>query len=296
MKQKWNYQHYIDLEYLFHRDVNISPTRLHKRDRDIFIKSGTELPGNPPADHELTDLWIRERIRHEFPGQENKSPGAIFRDGLSVLKVVCVIIGIFLGVGAGLSFFTYSGSTPVNVFHFLIIFVFSQIGLTLLLASSLIFRRLTGSVSVPPFYSLFFGKLLKKVITMIGSQWNRTLSAEKRDSINQAMGLARSHGRRYGSLFYWPLFTLSQLLAFFFNGGLLAATLFKISTSDLAFGWQSTLQFGAASLHRLIEIIALPWSWFIPDTIAYPSLAEVEGSRIILKEGIYHLTTENLVS
>jgi len=296
MKQKWNYQNYIDLEYLFHKDTDLSPTLLHKRDRNIFIKNSNILTDKDVTDHELTALWIRDRIKHEFPEKEDKSPGEIFRDGLAALKVLSVILGISLGVGAGLSFFTYSGSRPVNVFHFLIIFIFSQILLTFLLASSLLIRRLTGSVTIPPFYSLFFGNLLKKIINITGRQWNRNLSAEKRNSVSQAMGLAKSHSRKYGSLFYWPMFTLSQLLAFFFNGGLLAATLFKISTSDLAFGWQSTLQFGAASLHKLIGIIALPWSWFIPEGIAYPSLAEIEGSRIILKEGIYHLTTKDLVS
>ncbi|MBW2660389.1 MAG: DUF2868 domain-containing protein, partial [Deltaproteobacteria bacterium] len=231
------------------------------------------------------------------PGKENKSPGEIFLDSHSALKVLLVILGIILGVGAGLSFFTYSGTTPVNVFHFLIFFVFSQILLTFLLAFSLLFRRLTGTaMSLPSFYSLFFGKLFKKLIQVTSKQWNKNLSASKRDSANQAMGLVKSQGRKYGSLFYWPLFTLSQILTFFFNIGLLGATLFKISTSDLAFGWQSTLQFGAASLYKIIQLIALPWSWFIPRAIAYPSLEEIDGSRILLKEGIYHLATKDLVA
>ncbi len=297
MKQKWDYQNYIDLEYLFHEDIDDPPARLHERDRNIFLEKGGQPDDNPPDHHGLISLWLDERIHHEFPGKENKSPGEIFLDSHSALKVLLVILGIILGVGAGLSFFTYSGTTPVNVFHFLIFFVFSQILLTFLLAFSLLFRRLTGTaMSLPSFYSLFFGKLFKKLIQVTSRQWNKNLSASKRDSANQAMGLVKSQGRKYGSLFYWPLFTLSQIVTFFFNIGLLGATLFKISTSDLAFGWQSTLQFGAASLYKIIQLIALPWSWFIPSAIAYPSLEEIDGSRILLKEGIYHLATKDLVA
>jgi hypothetical protein len=43
-------------------------------------------------------------------------------------------------------------------------------------------------------------------------------------------------------------------------------------------------------------VVASPWSWFVPEANSYPSLAEIEGSRIILKEGIYHLTTGNLIA
>jgi len=297
MKQNWNYQNYIDLEYFFHEDADNPPMQLHERDRDIFLEKAGELVDNPPDQHKLISLWLNERIHHEFPGKENKSPGEIFLDSHSALKVLLVIIGIFLGVGAGLSFFTYSGTTPVNVFHFLIFFVFSQILLTFLLACSLLLRRLTGTtVSLPSFYSLFFGTLFKKLVQVTSKQWNRNLSASKKDSANQAVGLVKLQGRKYGSLFYWPLFTLSQILTFYFNIGLLGATLFKISTSDLAFGWQSTLQFGAASLYKIIQLIALPWSWFIPRVTAYPSLEEIEGSRILLKEGIYHLATKDLVA
>jgi hypothetical protein len=46
----------------------------------------------------------------------------------------------------------------------------------------------------------------------------------------------------------------------------------------------------------LIKIVALPWSWFVPPEISHPSLAQIEGSRIVLKDGIYHLATQDLVS
>ena len=51
-----------------------------------------------------------------------------------------------------------------------------------------------------------------------------------------------------------------------------------------------------AQIHSLVSWMALPWSWAMPDTFAVPSLAQIEGSRILLKEGIQGLATENLVA
>jgi len=296
MKRKWNYQDCIDLEYFFHKDIDELPEYLHTRDRNIFIKKWQGSDTGSINHRELVSFWLEDRLHREFSGEENRSPGEIFRDSLSLLKGICAIAGTFIGITAGLSFFTYSGTTPVNVFHFILFFVLSQIVLTLLLGSSLFLRGIKGKIVLPSFYILLFGKLFRKIILLVSKQWQKNLSADKRQSVTYVLGLINAHNRVYGSLFYWPLFTLSQILALFFNTGLLAATLLKISTSDLAFGWQSTLQFSGSSLHKLVTFLALPWSWFIPQSFAFPSLEEIEGSRILLKEGIYLLATENLVS
>jgi hypothetical protein len=70
----------------------------------------------------------------------------------------------------------------------------------------------------------------------------------------------------------------------------------KVLGSDIAFGWQSTVQFSPQLVHNTVKIISLPWAWIIPDEIAYPALTEIVGSRIVLKDGIYHLATQDLVA
>jgi len=134
------------------------------------------------------------------------------------------------------------------------------------------------------------------LISFFHKQWLRNFSAKKRGSISHAFGIVKSHSNMYGSLFYWPFFSLSQLFAIGFNIGLLAVTLLKILASDLAFGWQSTLQLSSDGIYQTVKLIALPWSWMLPQQISYPSLTEIDGSRIILKEGIYHLATQDLIA
>ncbi|HHD57451.1 MAG TPA: DUF2868 domain-containing protein, partial [Desulfobulbaceae bacterium] len=100
----------------------------------------------------------------------------------------------------------------------------------------------------------------------------------------------------YGPIFVLPFFLLVQLAAIGFNLGVEAAILLKVVGTDVAFGWQSTLQPSAEAVFHLVRLIALPWSWALPAGIGYPTLAQIQGSQMVLKEGIYHLSTGDLVS
>jgi hypothetical protein len=122
------------------------------------------------------------------------------------------------------------------------------------------------------------------------------LDGRKRDAIAAAVGLFQSRKQVYGSLFYWPAFNLLQGFAVCFNIGLLGATLAILSGSDVAFGWQSTLQVSSQAVYHLVQTISLPWRWIVPPALSHPSLEAIEGSRIILKEGIHSLSTGDLVS
>ncbi len=296
MKPIWRYKDIIDLEYFFHLDRDADEDVLHVRDRTILLDE-QNLPVN---ERELTRdrlirLWLNVRIAREFPDDERRSPGAIFADTHFLAKNLAVVTGVAIGLLSGLSFFGYTGRTPVNVFHFLLLFVFSQVVLAGLLGSSWLVRFTLPRVKPPSFYSFLFRGLMKRLVSFLHKQWLRSLSADRRASIGEALGIVRARSGIYGFLFYWPLFALAQLFAIGFNTGLLAATFVKITTSDLAFGWQSTLQVSGEALHRAVQLVALPWSW-LPIPGAYPTLAEIEGSRIVLKEGIYHLATRDLIA
>ena len=135
-----------------------------------------------------------------------------------------------------------------------------------------------------------------RIVLWARSRVAEKLGADHRSRMDSTLGIIRSKGSTYGFLFFLPIFILTQLFAIGFNLGLLTTTLFKVITADIAFGWQSTLQLSSAAVHSLVQKIALPWSWLAAGDPAYPSLAQIEGSRIILKEGIYHLSTPDLVS
>ncbi len=300
MKKNWNYQHIIDLEYFFHRDIGGNSKKTHERDRTIFLdtQKDQDRPNQPrkTTRKNLIWAWLTTRTSKEFGVADKRSPGTIFTDTLLLAKNISTLKGVIVGLVAGLSFFTYTGTTPVNVFHFLLFFVVPQLVFVALLATACLLHLVRPRAAPPSFYSFFFRAMTTKAIATLHKQWLKTFSAEKRGSITHAFGIIKSRSNIYGSLFNWPVFILFQLFAIGFNLGLLATTLLKILASDLAFGWQSTLQLSAEGIYQAVKFIALPWSWFLPQSVSFPSLAEIEGSRIILKEGIYHLATQNLIA
>lgn len=297
MKTSWNYHDIINFEYFCHLDQDTDATDLHRRDRNILL-SHQERIGNKGSlpRRELLRLWIAARIDSDFPSPSRNSPGALLIDALRLAKKLAMVIGLVVGLGSGFSFFTYSGSTPINVFHFLLFFVASQTILACLVLGACLLRLFLPTAAPPSFYSLLFRGMLRRLAAFVHKPLLQTFDAEKRAGYTHALDVFRTRSAVYGSLFYWPLFGLVQLFAVFCNIGLLVATMVKIATSDLAFGWQSTLQISGQVLHRAAQLVASPWSWFLPASTSYPSIAEIEGSRIILKDGIYHLATGNLVA
>jgi hypothetical protein len=297
MNDRLDYRDLIDLEYLFSLDKHTGSQEKHRRDRQLYFDLqnglGKNFSDEPAA---LLKGWVDRRRAALFSSPTTKSPGAIVADVNLLSTVLLGVKGVLAGLLAGLLFFSYSGTTPVNVFHFLLLFIFPQLFLTALLLATVSIRSFLPGVKVPSFYSFLFRSLAGRVIGFLSRRLQSGLNKQERLNLRAALGVVQVNSRVYGSLSYWPLFLLAQLFGIAFNAGLLAATLVKIAASDLAFGWQSTIQVSSAAVHRLTEMLALPWLYFVPGHLAVPSLEEIEGSRIILKEGIYHLSTRDLVA
>ncbi|SDP65540.1 DUF2868 domain-containing protein [Desulforhopalus singaporensis] len=295
MKSSPQYKDLINLEYFFHQDSATDIDTLRRRDRAISM--ALEQDGGHPvlSSPERITGWIRARAGTEFTGPDRKSPGDLFCDLLRIARIASCLKGFLAGTVAGLVFFTYKGTMPVNVFLFMVLFIAPQLALGLILLLLLIVRRVVPGLTVIPLNSFYFHTILNTIVAFFRKHWFRHLSGERRASAEHALGILTGRKRVYGSIFYWPVFTLAQLLGLSFNVGLLGVTFIKVVSSDLAFGWQSTIQLSGEAVLQLVQLLALPWSWFITGG-GYPGLAEIEGSRIILKEGIYHLSTGDLVA
>jgi hypothetical protein len=300
MKSLWRIQDIIDLEYFLQQDKErTSPEDLQKireRDRHIYqeiIASGGGGQETPDRNF-LLGLWLQARREEDGPGGNNLLPGRLTTEIYGKLRTLFPALGILTGLAAGLSFFTYTGTAPLNVFHYLAAFVLLQLAFLGLLACSLIYRAKKPSRPPALLTSLVTG-LMIRLYQAAGRRLLARMSADKRNSFQTTLGILKGK-RHYAPLLFWPVILLTQLFAIGFNTGLLAITLFKVTSTDIAFGWQSTIQFSAEAIFHFVRVLALPWSWCVSSALAYPSLPEIEGSRIILKDGIYHLTTLNLIS
>jgi hypothetical protein len=304
MKTRWRINDLIDLEYFLKSDENSGDESARKaqvqQDRDIYlshiepiIKTGGRL-----SRRSIIGLWLKQRrvAEKEALGSDTILPGEAFQEIHRLFLYAFAILGYFTGVGLAFSFLIYSGTRPLNVSIYVGTFIIIQILLLLLLVGFSLVRWVNRSVvRTSLLYSLVSG-LLVKLLVKVKSEALKKLSGKRRGSIQLAIGLAQGKKRIYGSLFYWPVFILSQVFGIGFNLGVLSATLLRVLGTDIAFGWQSTVQLSTHMVYDLVKIIAVPWSWFVPSDVAYPSLAEIEGSRIVLKDGIYHLATQDLVS
>ncbi len=243
-------------------------------------------------------LWLHEmrakvkvEISHPF-----LFPGNFYEEIHKILKILFLILGILAGISLCTSFFSYTGTNPLNVAYFIAITVLPQIFLlTILLLSFFLAKQNIITKKQFGIYG-FTGVCVEKFMLWSGKKIFGKMSGIDREKILTLLGIIREGKIVYGFLFFWPVFILFQLFAMGFNAGVLGSTLFHVMFFDTAFGWQSTVQVNAHNVYKIVSMIAAPWSWFIPPDIAFPGPAEIQGSRMILKDGILHLTTINLVS
>jgi hypothetical protein len=299
MKSTWRYRDIIDLEYFLQQDKErISPAELlavRQRDRQIYQerikpKSVSENPDR----RFLLGQWLEARREDERSGGKSLLPGQLTEEVYVRLCVLFPAVGVLAGFGAGFSFFTYTGTAPLNVFHYLALFVALQLFILLVLACALLVRA-SKSLPAPSLLSSLAAGLFIRLFQAAAEKLLAGMPAEKRNAFHATVGLIKGKGY-YSPLFYWPVFFIIQLFAVGFNIGLLSITLYKVAVTDIAFGWQSTIRFSPDAIFQFVHVVALPWSWCMSSALAHPSLREIEGSRIILKDGIAHLATGDLIS
>ena len=303
-KPAWRIRDVIDLEYFLKIDEeeeeNSARPSHAKRDREIYLKyiQPMESPGQILNPRHALRIWLEARrgMEKSEAGPGRLFPGEIFDEIYRLLLYAMLIIGFFIGAGLAFSFLNYRGTEPLNVASYLGGFVLTQILLLLILLILYLIRSWNKAPIRSSIIFILITGLMSRLMRRIRHESLKVLSGSRRDSLEAAVGLIQGKGRVYGTLFYWPIFLLWQSYMIALNLGLLGATLLKVIGADIAFGWQSTIQFGASLVFELVEAIAFPWSWFVPAGTAYPTLAQIEGSHMVLKDGIYHLATQDLVS
>ena len=291
---KISLENIIDLDYLMTLDDNLDSKEDIKsrelKDRKIYSKC----QDSSKTDRDLLLSWLEFRKKEEGVPL---MPGTFFSSLYTSMVYMMILLGFFAGITTVYSFLAYHGAKPVNVTSFIAWFVVLQM-IFVLLTTVVVIRKTVGKDKssagsiVHAFVSFLFFDVIFKFLKKRG--WG--FLNQNIDTLEYVSGFVRSKGREYSSLFFWPFFILTSLFAFSFSAGVLGGTFLKIVVSDMAFGWQSTLMTSSYNIHSIVSFIALPWSWFLPDSIVTPSLEQIEGSRIILKYGISVLSTENLTS
>ena len=299
---RWSISDLIDLEYFALRDEEQPEAQLEQRDRETYLHSiKPHLDAKAESEsfrHSALSTWL-EQMRAQYQkegGIQAILPGQAFADARRLIGLIVFVIGIISGGGLALSMLMYHGQEPVNVSVYFGILVVVQVLIVLLTLRFFFIRTSPGSLKKYSVLYPLLGELLRRMMDKIIRSAAKHSSGRQRQSMEAVFGIALAKHTLYSRVIFWTIFALVQSFGIAFNLGVVAVTLIRVFTADLAFGWQSTLQLSSQAVHALVRVLAAPWAWIIPPGIAYPSLEQIEGSRMVLKDGIYHLVTSDLVS
>ena len=300
---KWRATDLIDFEYLLReRSGKNLDDAVADEDRHIyqaFINNHPEMGEKPESSHRsaLFKYWLyqkKEGIKASN-AEEAVLPGEAAAETLSLTRWITGIAGILFGAGLCGALLAYAGEDPINIFSCLWVMVAPQLILLMLLGASSVFRATGPGRSTGGVYPLLTGIFRRFIKRLINSRYS-ALSAGRRTQIETVTGLIGQSRTIYGPVLFRPIFIIGQIFGVCFNVGIIGVLLLRVSITDLAFGWQSTLQPAAETVYRIVDTIAVPWSWFLPEPIAHPTIAQIEGSQFVLKEGMAHLNSGDLVA
>jgi hypothetical protein len=294
----------IDLDFLVSLDDNDdNQAALHaclERDRKIYQQIGSD--GQTESDLIWAWFEIRKKAFVASHTSMNQAvlPGVVFSAIYRWMVMVLIISGLAMGCIAAGSFLAYHGSQPINVTVFLALFVIAPFVLSVFSIAGLLFRRFSGRSDMGTRLFFTFQTLLESICFNLLPKAVKRIKKSMPDSWGPVFDMDylifQHRMKSYQGLFFYPFFNLATVFAVMFSTGTLGSVLFKILVSDMAFGWQSTLITSAQTVHELVSIMALPWSFIFSDGISFPLLEQIQGSRIILKDGIAVLATPDLIS
>ncbi|MDQ8202355.1 DUF2868 domain-containing protein [Pelagicoccus sp. SDUM812003] len=285
----WSLSEQVAFECALARDERESWRALRERDQSL------ELPGELWSPREnrrgIARAWLRERLRRD---PVVKLAADSVMQSLGVAGQLLAALGGLMGVAAATAALAYTGQAPINVSAFFFVFVLLQALLAVaLLLAFLMPAGLKELLVAGPIFRVsrfVLRLLLEKTQALAG----RFLAGQNRHDAAEIAGLARSRLALHGRQLKWLSFRKIQGAALCFNLGALAALLVSVFFSDRAFGWQTTLELRAEQAQRVTELVASPWSWRLGEGVGYPTVEQIEGSRIVLKDGIQSLETDDL--
>ncbi|MEY6433333.1 DUF2868 domain-containing protein [Thioalkalicoccus limnaeus] len=299
-----DFDDYVDQDERTVRENPAIRRSLAERDRALYLGGIQEATAgvaeHSPKHRSLTlRLWLSARRTMDDEETRARQPGQLFARGQRLVTIGLGVAGVLIGMAVAAALLNYDGHRPVNVAWFVALLVVFQLALAALTATLWMSRRSTPVRGLVRDFSLLshvMQPLLTRAMhwTQRGRAGGAAREAGEQTLIKQ--GQLQSHYALYGSASYLPLLIPAQVFGVAFNIGAVLATVALVWFTDLAFGWGSALDIRSETVHEIARLIALPWSPFFGEGVGYPSLAQVAGSRIQLKDPLFIFQAEHLRS
>lgn len=282
--EDWDLAALADLEYFLGRDAEADEEDLAVRDRELYRGRLELLP--PLPRRVLLRRWLELRRDAAQARGEGGLPGTAVAALVRLLPLL--LFGGALVSGAGLAWgvLSYAGARPINLFVALLLLVLLPFLLALASALLPLARRLTGGDFSGPVVTALTGALFTRLGRFLTGGGSRRGAS--------VWGSLRARGSLHAGIMSRLIFAWMQLAGLGFALGLWLTVLLRGWVADLAFSWQTTAQVSAEQVYRLVMWIAWPWSALAETPRSHPTLEQVEGSRVFLKEGLEHLANADL--
>lgn len=294
----WTTADLIDLEYYLDADERLlrdrpsSRRELTARDRAIYLEQiEPELKGLAPHTplHRRLSLrsWLRARRRAEDPQIRALLPGLVFARAQRLVLILAALLGFLSGVSLASALLDYDGHLPVSVPWFIFVLVVLQFVLslgTVMTWLSRLLRRDRPHIEESWLLSQVLHPLLERLAHWLQEQHLSHVAQELRDRALSSQGLIRAHFAVYEPLAILAVFIPLQVFGVAFNIGALSATVLLEWFTDIAFGWGTSLSAHPQTIYDLVRLIAAPWGWLFGEGIGYPTLEQIEGSRVYMEQ------------
>ncbi|MCW7753654.1 DUF2868 domain-containing protein [Desulfobotulus sp. H1] len=282
MKQHHTIASLVDTEWFLELDAGSREADLRNQRIAAFISPEM-------TDGECLTIWLDHRRREAGSEAGRPMPGVRVLAALRLAIALLGIAGFLTGFFMALATLRYDGITPVNLLYALTVFVALPL-LTVIFSLGLVLFR---KKKLPVTYKLFFS-VLQWLFSRMLLGTEKRIPSHARDFLKSRNSRIQELYARYQPLIFSLAFYAFQMAGLFFVFGLFSGFLIKVVGSDLAFAWQSTLNLPPETFSRMVRMVSAPWSILLPHTL--PDPAQIEGSRIILKDGIGGLTHDHLTS
>jgi len=208
-------------------------------------------------------------------------PGGRVEGAFRLVRWALVAAGLVLGWGSMGAVLRFDGGHPVNVWHFLLVFVLAQLLLLILLLASLLLRRASDPAELGPVLALV-ASLVRRAVR------RASRGSEALEDWRVLGDRWRSRRRLYAHLEPWLLLELTQGFGVAFNLAALSAAAGLLLFTDIAFSWSTTIAWLTPErFHHLTTLLARPWGALLPDAV--PSLEVVRATQYSRLAGAYVL-------
>lgn len=279
--KKWSVAELLNYDYFLYLDKSVSALETAPRDRKIYLAAGAT-PKTNWARRKLARIWLNA-MRKAMP--DTSLPGATFLTVNRILNWSIAGLGILLGTLYGFGVLKYTGTEAINLLIAFVLLVLLPLIFTIGTFILIILRKYIGNRNQQrenPIIQMLYHKVTKHLIS----------SEQKRRGTEAFFNHISIRLKKYGSAPAWIITVRLQLFAVTIQLGSLLAVLFSGGFHDLAFAWQTTTNITPETIHNLVSLISAPWSSWADSGV--PTLENVAGSRVILKEGISALNSSNL--